>query len=525
MSAVLTPGPSMAGWRGSLLLWALVVFTIGLLFRDSFEAMASIWARSDTFAHCYLVPPIAIWLVWRARDRLQHLAPQPWAWGLVPMLAVCGFWLVGQAAAVNAATQFAVVALVVLSVPTLLGLSLARVIAFPLLFLFFAVPFGDFLTMSMMGATADFTVSALQASGIPVYREGLSFVIPSGRWSVVEACSGIRYLIASFMVGTLFAYLNFTALRRRLVFVAVSIAVPIVANWLRAYMIVMLGHYSGNTIAVGVDHLIYGWLFFGIVILAMFVIGARFAETGAPNESAIPAQVHGPKREVWPLSLACLALVVGTQVLWRQSEAATLSPADTAETITLPGALSGGWQAEPLAADDWSPRYLGAASQASTVYRRGPDAVMVWMGHYRAQSRGRKMLTSTNSLVESESRDWLVLSHDAVPLVVEQDKVTARSALLRSPADPNQVARKTLLVNQFYWVGGAITANDIEASLRMALRRLLGRGDDGAVIFFSAQVPSGGNAQTVLSEFAAAHGQDILGGLNRMAPRSQAKPR
>jgi len=39
--------------------------------------------------------------------------------------------------------------------------------------------------------------------------------------------------------------------------------VPIIANWLRAYMIVMIGHLSGNKLAVGVDHLIYGWLFFG----------------------------------------------------------------------------------------------------------------------------------------------------------------------------------------------------------------------------------------------------------------------
>ena len=129
--------------------------------------------------------------------------------------------------------------------------------------------------------TADFTVAALRASGIPVYREGLQFVIPSGSWSVVEACSGIRYLMASFMVGSLFAYLNYRSWRRRLAFVAVSLVVPIVANWLRAYMIVMLGHLSGNTLAVGVDHLIYGWVFFGIVIMAMFMVGARWSEPDA----------------------------------------------------------------------------------------------------------------------------------------------------------------------------------------------------------------------------------------------------
>jgi exosortase len=109
--------------------------------------------------------------------------------------------------------------------------------------------------------TADATVFGLRLSGIPVYHEGQHLVIPSGSWAVVEACSGVRYLIASLTVGTLFAYLTYQSLKRRLIFVALSIIVPVIANWARAYMIVMLGHLSGNKLAVGVDHLIYGWVF------------------------------------------------------------------------------------------------------------------------------------------------------------------------------------------------------------------------------------------------------------------------
>ena len=86
-------------------------------------------------------------------------------------------------------------------VAALFGWRWVRALAFPLAFLFFAVPFGEFLVPTLIEWTADFTVAALAASGIPVYREANNFVIPSGRWSVVEACSGIRYLIASVMLG------------------------------------------------------------------------------------------------------------------------------------------------------------------------------------------------------------------------------------------------------------------------------------------------------------------------------------
>ncbi|MDE2615048.1 MAG: exosortase A, partial [Burkholderiales bacterium] len=284
-----TPAATLAPTRlagPALLTWALLVAVLLLLFRDTATSMVGIWYRSETYAHAFLVPPIVLWLVWRLRARLAALAPRPAPLALVPMAGACLLWLLGELAGVNAASQFALVLMLVLTVPLVFGTAVTRVLMFPLAFLFFCVPVGEFLTPVMIDRTADFTVAAIRASGIPVYREGNQFVIPSGNWSVVEACSGVRYLIASFMVGTLFAYLNFRSLRRRLAFVAVALVVPVVANWLRAYMIVMLGHLSGNRLAVGADHLVYGWVFFGIVILAMFMIGARFAES--PDAAAAP---------------------------------------------------------------------------------------------------------------------------------------------------------------------------------------------------------------------------------------------
>ena len=75
--------------------------------------------------------------------------------------------------------------LIVLSVPAVFGMAIARELMFPLAFLYFLVPLGEFLVPAMMESTADMTVQALRWTGIPVYREGLQFVIPSGNWSVV----------------------------------------------------------------------------------------------------------------------------------------------------------------------------------------------------------------------------------------------------------------------------------------------------------------------------------------------------
>ena len=216
-----------APWRRALLPFAGLLVAIVVLYLPTVQAMVAVWSRSETFAHAFVVPPIVLWLVWRKRFELRRLAPQPQPWMLLALAAMAVLWMLGDLAAANVVTQFAFTAMLVLSVPAVLGRQVTQVILFPLVFLFYAVPAGESLTPIMMQWTADFTVKALRVSGIPVYREGLQFVIPSGSWSVVEACSGIRYLIASFMVGSLFAYLNYRSFRRQLAFVAVSIVLPL----------------------------------------------------------------------------------------------------------------------------------------------------------------------------------------------------------------------------------------------------------------------------------------------------------
>ena len=305
-----------------LALVAATAVVAGLLavYWQTATSIEAIWRRSETFAHGYVVLPIVAWLIWRKRADLAGLMPQPY-WPALAAIAVFGFgWLLGELGSVLSAQQFALVFMAIMGLFAVLGFEISRRIAVPLAFVLFAVPFGEFLVPWLIDRTADFTVVALKASGVPVYREGNHFTIPTGRWSVIEACSGIRYLIASSMVGTLYAYLYYRSMTRRIAFVLFSIVVPIVANWARAYMIVMIGHLTENRLAVGVDHLIYGWVFFGVVMLIMFWIGARWREDEPSRQSAVIHPTAQPPAAAQAMPIAVFAAVVAALVLgmvWR----------------------------------------------------------------------------------------------------------------------------------------------------------------------------------------------------------------
>jgi exosortase A len=471
----------------------LAIALLWLLFwqRDTALSMVDAWYRSQTYNHGFVVLPIALWLIWRQRHQLAAVPIAPAAWPL-PLLAFTGFaWLLGDLAGANALAQFALVTMLLLSIATVLGSAMTRALAFPLAFLFFMVPIGDFALPLLMDWTARFTVIALRLTGIPVYQEGLQFVIPSGNWSVVEACSGVRYLIASTCVGTLFAYLNFVSLRRRLLFIGVSILVPIVANWVRAYLIVLIGHLSGNQLAVGIDHLIYGWVFFGVVIMIMFAIGARWAEP--PPKDPVADHDAGQRtaaaRRPAAIVLAAAALVAAPAIA-RLAIAQPLSgePMQIREIEAVPG-----WTQSDAPAP-WTPAFEKADATVTRVFTRGTDAVTLHLVYYRNQDRQHKLVSSTNVLVRSDDRQWARVASAAQRFEYEGTPTVVRRSLLRESAG------RRLVVWHWYSINGRFTASDHRAKLQTAIDLLRGHGDDSAGVFVYAD-PERGDADALIASF------------------------
>ncbi|MDO8770444.1 MAG: exosortase A [Burkholderiaceae bacterium] len=493
-------------WGQALPALTLLVAWTLFLYRDTGIAMVTIWARSETFTHAFLVPPMVLWLIWRQRHAIAMQTPQP-AIGAFVLIACAAFvWLLGDLAAVNAVTQLAFVALLVMAVPAVLGWPVARLIIFPLGFLFFAVPIGEFLMPQLMEWTANFTILALRLSGIPVYREGLQFVIPSGNWSVVEACSGVRYLIASLTVGTLFAYLNYQSSKRRILFVLVSIVVSVVANWMRAYLIVMLGHFSGNKLAAGVDHLIYGWLFFGVVIMLMFIIGARWAEpekVAGGSGSGFPVQNHTmTAAKLWTSTVCFAALVALPHIaLWATDRGEAADPV----TFTVPKALATSWLAVSPGVADFKPAFQNPSAEMNNSYASQGRTVGLYLGYYRHQDYSRKLVSSNNVLVTSKDRQWAQVASSSRPFTMGDKPISVRTAELRGAALAAQGNPSRLVVWQVYWINGNLTSSDYLAKATSTFYRLMGRGDDSAVIIVYTPKVQAGGAEAVLEAFLSAN--------------------
>jgi exosortase A len=500
------------GWKTAWLSIGFGLVALLVVFRETALGMFEIWWRSETYAHGLLIVPITVWLVWRKRHLLHAIPPQPAAVMLIPFALGVAAWMVAHIVGVQFGEQIMLVFMVIMLVWSVLGHAAAKMLVFPLCFLFFAVPMGEDLVPPMMEFTATFTVWMLQVTGIPVYREGMFFVIPSGSWSIVEGCSGVRYLIASVTLGFLYAYLTYRSFWRRLAFVALSIAVPVIANGLRAYMIVMIGHLSDMKLAHGVDHLIYGWVFFGFVMLVMFWIGSFWSEPSElePEQgSARPAPVGASSRSAF-VAVAVVGVLIG---LGAQTALGYIASQDaqTLRQFATPDGIEG-WVIASDSSARWVPLALPTAHRLSAVYRKGVDQVQVDVALYPAQRQDAEAVNSQNMLVRQKDPDWRIVGQSRTergdtigPSAVNAYRIAPAGSPIAG-ASPG----KRLLAWQWYRLGPHETAHPYVGKLLTAVNLVYPGRRDGAYVVIATELGEDpAQAERTLGAFVTEMGPEL----------------
>ena len=215
--------PALRVWIPTLLWIAALCAVFGLVFQYEIRGAVRVWNDSAAYNHCYLVLPLAGALLWMRRDVLATLRPEPSWWPLLLLPAASALWLASALLDIAEGAQLSAILLFEILLLAVLGWQVFRALMAPLLFLFFLVPFGEFLVPALQTFTAAFTVHGLQLLGIPVFADGYIIQIPAGKFEVAEACAGLRFLIASIVFGCFFATIVYRSIWRRAIFIALSI--------------------------------------------------------------------------------------------------------------------------------------------------------------------------------------------------------------------------------------------------------------------------------------------------------------
>ncbi|MGP1283714.1 MAG: exosortase A [Parasphingopyxis sp.] len=484
---------AVGDWRSSLVLLAAVAAGILLLFRNDVAGMVAVWWNSSTFNHCLLIVPIIGWLVWNRKAELAELTPSASPYGLVIVAAGAVCWMLGEASGVALARHLGVVVLLQGSVVAILGLAAARGLLFPLAYALFLVPFGEEFVPFLQSITAELSMVLLGLFGLPAHMEGVFITTPSGYFEVAEACSGVKFLIAMIALGVLAANLCFRSWWRRAAFIALCIAVPIVANGIRAFATIYIADANGVEFAESFDHVVYGWFFFAFVIAAVLALGWKFFDRDIDDPAFDPADIQprrpetGGASRLYAVALAIVGLAVAPTLWMAANAAAARNP--------LPAPFSApaipGWErSDAPMAYPWQATYAGADRLLEARYGDAAGRVVdLAIGYYANPVEGREPVGFGQGGLPAET-EWSWSEDSASPPAGRAYRIMG----------PGPVSRE---IFQYVVVGGRLTGGGGRAKLAALQARLFG-GDRRAVgIVISAE---GREARAAIEDFIADSG-------------------
>lgn len=471
-------------WTSAAAATATALTALAPLFAHEIAGAVRVWYASPTYNHCFLVIPIVAYLIWNRRGVFAEIAPRPFPPGLAAVLSFSVLWLFAAKLDVLEARQFAFIAIAESLVLTLIGPAAFRRLLGPLLYLFFLVPSGEYLIPRLQDFSAGFAVAGLHLMGVPVYTDGTFIQIPEGTFVIAVACAGLRFLVASIAYGVLFALVIYKSWRRRLAFIALSLIIPVVANGIRCFGIIYAAHLIGSARAAVADHVLYGWMFFSIVIFLLTAAGMAFTEPPVkPTVSPLPESVlSDDQRPAWPFwALAAATIVLAGLLPARELLAATAPASDRviASPLSSPGAP---WQLAPVVEAPWQPTVVGAQRHSLDVFVDGHDAVERFVAFYLSGGTQNNLVRSLDRI--GEHKVWRRANSREVVVRIRDGSYPVEETQLRSN-------KGSMLIWSFYVVDGRTVASPLEAKLLQAYADLTGRGRTSAFVAVATPMTDG----------------------------------
>ena len=262
-----------------IVVWYKILFlSIPVLFiyHDILYEMGLDWWRDENYSHGFLIPIVSLYLIAKKWDSLKKNSISPSWWG--PAVLAWGLFvlIIGVAGAELFTMRISFIFVIMGLILCLFGKEVLKSLSFPIFFLVFMIPLPyivyNSLTLPLKIIASKLAVYFLSPLGIPVFREGSIIYFPEMTLEVVEACSGIRSLMALIALGTLFSYFFQSSLLRRILLVSSTIPIAILANALRITITGVLAFYLGLKVAHGFFHYLSGWLVFLIAFVCLILI-------------------------------------------------------------------------------------------------------------------------------------------------------------------------------------------------------------------------------------------------------------
>lgn len=463
--------PIFGTWIQAVLLLLLAIYT----YFQTWEDLWPYWENKNaTYTHGTLVALVALWLVWRVRSSADLITPRPSAAALPVVLLLSATWLLAARANVFIvyAMLWPMLAFAILWAG--LGFQAALRFAFPLGFLYFAIPIWDYLKPVLQLTTSVVVGLLTQLFGVPAALDGSYVTLPTATIYIAEDCSGAHFLCVALAVGVLAGVLRGDNLRTRILILLIAGALSMAFNWLRILLIVLAYLHPGLKEGFEtIGHITFGWWVFALD-LVVFSLVLRFVPRSEEQVIAEP-----PKPGATSLSPGIssgLALAIVTALLL-PAIAWTLPRFDYYPTELPDAGLRLSTSGFDVISPDlrWTPHFPGNVWEDRLAVGTGSGvALEIYANRYHEQSQGRELISRGSHIFDPMY--FSPRSSSTVSLRgIANQQIPARRDIVVDGAGTSWISLYT------YFVGNDAIASGRRVQLMTAVRSIYSRTTSGVL--------------------------------------------
>lgn len=455
-------------------LYLLYVIFACLAFWPTLREMTLTWLSSSTYHHCIIVAPLALWMATQIDP--PPASPRPSILAL-PLLAVAALlWLAGRAAHVNLVEELAFVSLLIAGVFVLFGPAYARRWAFPLLFLFFMVPFGSAFLPALQETAARGATVLLNASGVSAGLDGVLLTTSVGPFEIADACSGLNFLLAAAMLAAVYSWMRFTSLKKAAAFFALAMVLALAANVVRIYVVILAETLTHARYNISTDHIIFGWAFYGVLVFLLLAIGQRFADKSFTLRKKNPEDVvSAPNSTPAKATIFGALILIGAAVAY--DRLIVERPSQTPLPTALPFVSAPGWllSAPP---SDWRAALDHADRRLYAAYQSGQMRIFLATGYFTSNRPSGEIAGYATHAFERPK--WRKLSAKKINLTAFGANRTFQVETVEN------LQGSQLDIITIYWLSDHIYGDPVALKIDEARWRLLGKKPSGGVFYIAA---------------------------------------
>lgn len=255
----------------------LITFTVLLL---NTPILTTLWRHSfddGTYSHAYLIPFISIYLFYilQKSEKLAFRGGLSFPAIFIFVSSCVSLYLTSKAQ-ISLGYWCSLIAVLGASINMIFKLN--KHIVFPSAFLIFIMPVWGMFTNVLQEISVNVVTFFMSLTGVPTYVEGNFVTIPAGVFEIADGCSGLRYMIVSLAISSLFSFLYINNTKKALSFFALAIFGALLTNWLRITALILIGEYTNMESSLMEDHNTFGWYLFIPFMFILFWWGNKVAD-------------------------------------------------------------------------------------------------------------------------------------------------------------------------------------------------------------------------------------------------------